>query len=84
MGRKNNRELTEENTQLAIISPIEYFKSPIGDILSKLLLVICSLTLRYQTQISPIPKLDILSTIGDLRSPIVKNLPNLGYCLVVL
>ena len=40
--------LTEENTQLGIISPIGYFKSPIGDILSNGGLVFCSLTLRYQ------------------------------------
>ena len=50
-----NRGLTEENTQLGIISPIGYFKHPIGDILSNWELVICSLTLRYQTNISPIP-----------------------------
>ena len=49
------RGLTEENTQLGIISPIGYFKSPIGDILSDWGLVICSLTLRCQTHISPIP-----------------------------
>ena len=28
---KQNRGLTEENTQLVIISPIEYFNLPIGD-----------------------------------------------------
>ena len=49
------RGLTEENTQLGKISPIGYFKSPIGDILSNWGLVICSLTLHYQTHISPIP-----------------------------
>ena len=49
------RGLTEENTQLSIISPIGYFKSLIGDIFSNWGLVICSLTLRYQTNISPIP-----------------------------
>ena len=49
------RRLTKENTQLGIISSIGYFKSPIGDILSNWGLVICSLTLCYQTNISPIP-----------------------------
>ena len=50
------RGLTEENTQMGIISPIGYFKSLIGNILSNWRLVICSLTLRYQTQnMSPIP-----------------------------
>ena len=50
-----NRGLTEENTKLGIISPIDYFKAPIEDILSSWGLVICSLTLRYQTLLSPIP-----------------------------
>ena len=49
------RGLTEEHTQLGIIFTIGYFKSPIGDILSNWGLVICSLTLRYQTPIFPIP-----------------------------
>ena len=49
------RGLTEENTQLGIISPIGYFKSPIGDVFSNWGLVICSLTLRYHNHISPIP-----------------------------
>ena len=49
------RGLTEENTQLGIISLIGYFKSPIGDILANWGLVICSPTLHYQTPISPIP-----------------------------
>ena len=30
----DNRGLTKENTKLSIISPIGYFKSPIGNILS--------------------------------------------------
>ena len=30
---KQSRGLTEENTQLGIVSPIGYFKFPIGDIL---------------------------------------------------
>ena len=91
------RGLTEENTRLGIISPIGYFKSPIGyfkspigDILSIWGLVICSLTLRYQTHISPIPnwicyaqlrisdpQLGIIFTNGD-------NILNWGYCLLVL
>ena len=54
------RGLTEENTQLVIISPLGYFKSPIGDFFLTQLgidnsLIIFSLTLRYQTHISPIP-----------------------------
>ena len=42
----SNRGLTEENTQLGIISPIGYFKSSIGCILANWGLVICSLTPR--------------------------------------
>ena len=41
------RGLTEKNTRLGIISSIGYFKSPIGDILSNLGVVICSLTMGY-------------------------------------
>ena len=52
--KRCTRGLKEENTQSDIISPIGYFKSPIGDILSNLLLMICSLTRHYQTHISPI------------------------------
>ena len=50
----SNRGLTEENIQLGLLSPIMYFKSPIGDILTKWGLGICSLTLFYLTQKSPI------------------------------
>ena len=73
------RGLTEKTTQSGIISPIRCFKSPIGDILSNWVLVICSLTLRYQTHISPIPnwihypqlgiwdpQLGIIWPIGDI------------------
>ena len=73
------RGLTEENTQLGIISRIQYFISPIGDILSIWGLVICSLTLHYKTHISPIPnwtcyaqfgisdpQLGIIFPIGDI------------------
>ena len=49
------RGLTEEITQLGMISPIGCFKSPIGDIVLNWGLVICCLTLSYQTHISPIP-----------------------------
>ena len=41
------RGLTEENTQLVIISPIGHFKSPIGNILANWGLVIFYLTLRH-------------------------------------
>ena len=50
-----NWGLTEENTLMCIISLIWCFKSLIGDILSIWGLVICSVTLRYETHISPIP-----------------------------
>ena len=50
-----NRRLTEESSQLDKISSIWYFKSPIGDILSNWGLLICFLTLFYQTHIYPIP-----------------------------
>ena len=53
---QESRGLTEENNQLGMISPIVYFKSPIGDILSNWGLVICFLTLRYQTHISQLSK----------------------------
>ena len=85
-----NRGPTEETTLLGIISLIWYFKSPIGDICSIWGLVICSLTLHYQTHISPIPnwicyaqlgisdpQLGIIFTSGD-------NIPNWGYRLLVL
>ena len=49
------RGLTEENTSLGIVSPIVYFKSSIGDILSDQGLVICSLILLDKTYISLIP-----------------------------
>ena len=50
-----NRGLTEENVQLGIISPIGYFKSPIGCIQVNWGLGICSRTMLYQTHISLIP-----------------------------
>ena len=58
------RGLTEEHTQLGIISPVGYFKSPIGDILFNWGYVIYSLTLRYQTHISPIPNLIYYPQLG--------------------
>ena len=73
------RGLTEENTRLGIISPIGYFRSPIGDMLSNLELVTFSVTLRFQTQMFPIPngiyypklgisysQLGIICPIGDI------------------
>ena len=50
-----SRGLTEENTQLDIISPIWYFQSQTGDILDDGGLVICSLTLLFRTHESKIP-----------------------------
>ena len=67
---KKNRGITEESTQLAMISPIGYFNSPIGDILTNWVLVNCSLTLCFQTHICPIPnwlyypQLAIISPMG--------------------
>ena len=66
-----NRGLTEENTQLGIISPIVYFKSLIGEIFSNWGLRICSLTLLYQTQISQCP-------IGYIIPSWVFVIPNFG------
>ena len=76
---KPNRGLTEEKTQLGIISPIGYFKWPIRDVLANLGLGICSLTLLYLTKKSPIlnwvyynqlriryPKLGIICPNGDI------------------
>ena len=51
------RGLAEENTLIGIISPIGYFKSPIGDILYNLGLEFGSLTLLYLTQKCPIPNM---------------------------
>ena len=59
-----SKGLAEENTQLGILSPIGYFKSPIGDFLSNWGLVIFSLTLRYQTHVSPIPNRKYYSRLG--------------------
>ena len=60
----HNRGLTEENAKLGIISPIGYFKFPIGDIYP----------IGDMFSDSALPnsyihnsKLDILSPIGDLR-----------------
>ena len=44
-----------ENIQFLFTSPIGYFKSTTGDILANWGLVICSLTLRYQTHLSRVP-----------------------------
>ena len=49
-----NRGLTEENTQLVMISQIGNFKIPIGDVLCNLGLEICSRTLLYLSQKCPI------------------------------
>ena len=53
LGQVVIRGLTEENIQLGITSPIGYFKWPIGDNSSNRGLGICSLTLLYLTQKSP-------------------------------
>ena len=53
--RHTSRGLKDGNTQLGKISPIGYFKTPIGDILPNWGLVICFLSLRYQTHIFLIP-----------------------------
>ena len=49
-----SRGLTEENTQLGLISPIGYIKSPIGDFFPNWELGICSLTL-FLPQIQKYP-----------------------------
>ena len=54
-GNVSNGGLTEYNSQLGIISPIGYHKSPIGDILYNWIFVICFRTLLYLIQIVPIP-----------------------------
>ena len=82
---------------MGLISQIGYFKSPHFDILSNWGLVICALSLRYQTHISPIPnwlcyaqsgilnpQLVMLCPIGYIRSPIEDNMSNWGYCLLIL
>ena len=75
-----NRVLTEWNIQFCIISPIGYLKSPIGYILSNWGLMIGSLTLRYQTHISPIPNwIYILPPFWNLRFPIGDSMPKWGY-----
>ena len=66
------RGLTEDNIQLGIISPIEYFKSTIGyfrrlgfgDLFSDSALV---------DSYIPNPQLDILSPVVDSRFPIGDN-----------
>ena len=83
------RGLTEENIQLSKISPTGYFKSPIGDFFIQL--VIGDLFSDSTLPDSALPdsyilnpQLDILSPIWYLRSPIGNNMPNWGYCLLVL
>ena len=61
---KPSRDLTEKNTQLDIISPTGYFKSPIGDISTNWGLESFSLTLLYLTKKIPNPQLCILSPTG--------------------
>ena len=69
-----NRGLTEENTQLGIISRIGYFKSPIGDIFQLGMGVWFSDSALPDSYI-PNPRLDILSPIWDLLSQIRDDMP---------
>ena len=80
-----NRGLTEENTQLGIISPIRIFKYPIGDILSNWGLVICSLNLSYQTHISPFPNWVYCLQLGiwDHQLGIIYPIRDWGYMSLV-
>ena len=75
--KMNSRGLTEENTRLCIISQIGYFQSLIENYyFSNLGLGICSLTLIYLTQKSPIPhwvyypQLEISYPQSDIKQPI--------------
>ena len=47
-------------------------------------LVICSLTLRYQTHISPIPNWIYYPQLGNLLSPMGDNMSDWGYFLLLL
>ena len=67
MRENLNRGLAEENNQRSIISPIGYFKSPIGYILQLGIGDLLSDSELSDSYI-PNPQLDILSPFGDLRS----------------
>ena len=73
--KQYNIGLTEKNTQLDIISPIGYFKSPIGYIFRLKIRDLFSDSALLDSYI-PNPQTDILSLIKDLRSPIKDNMSN--------
>ena len=80
---QGKRGQTEKNTQFGKLSPIGYFKSPVGDILYNWGLVICYLNLLYLTKILNL-QLGMLSLNGNFISPIENNIPNWEYFLLVL
>ena len=78
------RGLTKLKYQLGIISPNEYFKSQIKDIITQLGIGDLLSDSALPDSDIPNPQLSVWSPTGDFISPIGDNMSDWGYLLQVV